>query len=341
MGRFKKFLTVDILLVVVFFVSLILWVRMDGKAFVERRASLMLGRPVSVERVRIVFPGILRLDDLNVEGLLWADAVEVRGNPLSFWGREFHLGQVSLEKPILTLHRTKDQQIVWGPHALENAAGAAVATPPGHHIQPVIDVLMVTNGQVFFPSHAGDDEALEFSLSRVEMTARNVPLSGQAADVGFNVLGRVEGTGIPLAQDSVKGSGWINWPQRNMDATFDVVNQQGKIDIELNLNAKNNDMMVRGRVKTRRMNLKSGEPSERSMEHLLLDAIQSAGLEVNLEFSLQTKMDRWELKNIDFSGNLNASDEAKTPAEKMEDLKNIGEQFKAVGEQIYDQYKKP
>jgi hypothetical protein len=275
---------------------------------------------------------------LNVEGLLWTDEASIQCGPLAFLGRSFRLSRVTLVNPVLTLHRTKDQQIVWAEHYDEPtvAVSSAVSRP----IRAAIGALTVINGRAYFPGHSSDEDASEFSLSGMDLTATNVPLSGQAMNVGFDFWGRIEGEDIPFAGDGLKGSGWINWPGRAMDATFRIVNPQGKIDVEINLNSKNNDMMVRGHLKTRRMNLKSAGTPENSMEHLLLEAVQSAGLEVDLDFSLSTKMDQWELRNIDFSGNLNASDEGKSQDEKIQDLKNIGVQFKAVGEQIYDKYNK-
>jgi hypothetical protein len=341
MGRFKKVITVLILIVCLFFLSLVFWIQVNGKSAIERRASLMLQRPVTVDKVQLRFPLILSLTGFNIEGLLWADKAEVNCDPLIFLGKKFRLSHVGLVNPILTLHRTSDQQIIWAEHYAEPAI-VPLSSPPAKSrpIKAVINVLTVTNGQIHFPNHSSGDDAFEFSLSHVDLAAKNVPLSGQATDVAFDFWGKIEGEGIPFAGDSLKGSGWINWPGRNMDTTFGVVNPQGKIDVEVNLNAKANDMMVRGHLKTRRMGLKAPEANENSMERLLLDAIQSAGMEVNLDFSFPTKMDQWELRNIEFSGNLNASDKGKTQAEKMEDLKNIGQQFKAVGEQLYEKYNK-
>jgi len=300
----------------------------------------MLRRPVTVEKVEFAFPGVLRLTGLNIEGLLWAESAEITGSPLTFWGNKLSLSRVALKESVLTLHRTSDRRIVWAEHYDEPAALPAPG-PQQHSIQAVIDELTVRNGAIHFPGHDSEDGAFEFSLGAVDLTARHVPLSGQAIDVGFDFWGRIEGDGIPFAGDGLKGSGWINWPARNMNATFGVVNPQGKIDLEVNMNSKNNDLMVRGHLKTRRMALKSGEQADNAMEHLLLDSIQAAGMEINLDFSFPAKMDRWELRNIEFSGNLNASDEGKTQGQKIEDLKNIGQQFKAVGEKLLEQNKKP
>jgi hypothetical protein len=341
--RVKSIIIGGIFVFCLFFVSVVLWIRVNGKAAVERRASLMLYRPVTVSEVHLAFPLVLMLKDVNVEGLLWVKEAQVHCDLLTFFGKKFRLTRVELTDPVLTLHRTEDRQIIWAGHGdgetpVKNAPSKTAGQ--GHPVEAVIEAMSVVNGQIHFPSHSSEDDAFEFSLSRVHLKAKNVPLSGQAVDVGFDFWGRIEGDTVPFAGDNLKGAGWINWPARNMDATFGVVNPRGKLDVEVNLNARNNETMVRGRLKTRRMNLKSLGPNTESMENLLLDAIHTAGMEVNLEFSFATKMDQWELRNIDFSGNLNAADEGKTQAEKIKDLKNIGQQFRAVGEQIYEKYNK-
>ncbi|GEM_PF-5170637 len=338
MKRFTKIVSVALCLLLVFFFSLIVLVRLHGKAFIEQRASLMLHRPVTVVDVRLIFPMVLDIKGFNVEGLLWVEEAQVRCDPMTFVGRSFHLSEVKLMNPVLTLHRSQDNQVIWAEHYDEgtpepSTVKAQNTQPVSRKIKASIRSLIAENGQIYFPSHLSDDE-LEVEFHNVLLTAKNVPLSGQSMDAGFDFSSVIVGDNVPFAGDHLKGSGRVNWPARNMDAVFKVVNPQGKIDVEVNLNSKHNDMMVRGHAKTRRMNLKAQEPASGSMEHLLLDAIESAGVEVGLDFSFPIKMDRWELRNIDFSGNLSASDEGKTGPEKVEDLKNIGQR-------LYDQYKKP
>jgi hypothetical protein len=320
MARFTKFLAVAVLILVLFFVSLLVWCRWYGKSAIERRASVVLERSVKVEHVELVFPFALRVTGLDVQGLLWAEQAEIRGG-FWLWGRTLRLSQVELTRPVLTVHRTSDNQVLWADyHGNPSAALSDHASPPV--MDAGIDVLIVTDGQIHFPSHADQEDNPVLSLSGVRLLARNVPLSQQPFDVGFQFWGRIEGE-VPFSGDGLKGSGLINWPQRNMDATLAVVNPQGKIDVEVNLHARNNAMTVRGHLKTRRMSLKTTQEDEVAVDDVILEAIRSAGLELNLDFSLVTKMDQWELRNIEFSGNLNASDEGKT----AEELKNIGQQL--------------
>jgi hypothetical protein len=324
MARFIKFLAVAVLILALFFVSLVVWCRWYGKSVIERRASVVLNRPVSVEQVEVAFPWALRLTGLNIEGLLWADQAEIKGGLWSPAGA-LRLSRVELTRPVLTIHRSPDNQIIWS----EDKGGSAVAGTGRSDSRPmnaVIDMLLVTDGQIHFPSHASQDDEPDLSLSGVRLLAKNVPLSGQPLDVGFEFWGKMEGD-VPFAGDGLKGAGWINWPGRNMDATFGVVNPQGKVDLEVNLSSRNNAMTARGHIKTRRMSLKTGEKEDNAVEDVVLDAIRSAGLELNLDFSLSTKMDQWELRNIEFSGNLNASDEGKT-----------AEELKLIGQQLYQKY---
>ena len=321
MKRFTKIILVALCLVLVFFISLIFFVRSQGKAFIEKQASLMFQRPVTVDGVRFVFPMSVHLTDLNVQGLLFVPDAQVRCSPTEFFSGNFQLAEVSLDAPVLTLHRSRDNQIIWAEHYeadTKQTGFVPTGSVPinGGAIKAVIGRLKVADGQIYFPRHE-DQGSFDVSVHDIALTAWNVPLSGQSVDVNFDFAGKIIADQLPLAGDLLKSKGTINWPKRNMDATVFFVNPQGNTDFEVSLNSRNNDMMVRGHLKTKSTAIKAGNQGDRPMENALLNAVQKTGMTLDLDFSFPMKMDQWELRNIDFSGNLSAPNGGKTGAQAV------------------------
>lgn len=309
MAQLRKLFWAFVIVLVVFFITCFIVIRFNGKSLIESRASAILKRPVTVGEASFIFPNGVHLKDLNVEGLLFAPDAQARFSLTAFLDKNFELDEVRLDGPVLTLHRTKDNQIVWGGHheAEDVPAKSADAAPSAGEtgIKTAIRSLNVFKGQIHFPGHE-DEGAPSVSVHNVQLSAKNVPLSGQPADTSFDCTGKIAGDGLPLAGDEVKGNGIINWPLRNMDADFSFLNPDGKADLEVKLNSRNNEMMVKGHLKTATV-FDSKKQNGSSGENILLEALDQSKMALDMEFSFPTRMDRWELRNIEFSGNLNAS----------------------------------
>ena len=310
MAQLRKLLLAVVIVLVVFFISLVVFIRLQGKDFIERQAGAILHRPVTIDQAQFVFPMGVDLTDLNIEGLLFAPEARVRFNLFALLGGGFRLAEVKLEAPVLTLHQTGDHQILWSGNEKINAPAEpqtkAKPAASTHGVKAAIDQLIVTNGTIDFPSHE-DDDPFNVSLQKISLTASNIPLSGQSMDVGFMVEGTILDDRDFLAGSRFKGNGSLNWQKRNMDADFTAVNAQGNVDVKAHLSSQNNDMTVQGHLKTAQATLDNTAQKTGLNDNFWTAAVGKAGMALDMNFSFPMKMDRWELRNIDFSGNLSAS----------------------------------
>jgi hypothetical protein len=312
MALLKKIFFIVLIVTMVFFISLIVFIRLQGKNFIERQAGAILQRPILIDQAQFIFPMGVHLTNLNIEGLLFAPAAQVSCDLLAFLGGRFRLAEVKLEDPVLTLHQTGDHQILWFGHNEANVpVGSQIKVKPAastHGIQAAIDKLIVTNGTIDFPNHEIGD-SFNVSLQKIALRALNVPLSGQSMDVGFYMEGTILDSRDFLAGSRFKGNGTLNWQKRNMDADFTAVNAQGKMDVTAHLSSQNNDMLVRGHLNVAKAAPNSAAQETGFNDNFLTAAVQNAGMAIDMNFSFPMKMDRWELRNIDFSGSLSASSE--------------------------------
>jgi uncharacterized protein involved in outer membrane biogenesis len=318
MALLRKALLSVVILLFVFFISLVVFIRFQGKNFIERQAGAILQRLVTIDQADFIFPMGVHLTDLSIEGLLFAPEAQVRCDLFALLGGRIRLAEVKLEAPVLTLHRTGGHQILWSGHDEPNVpTGSQTNVKPAastHGIQAAIDKLTVTDGKIDFPSHE-DEDSFNVSLQKIVLIASNVPLSGQSMDVGFMVQGTILDGRDVLSGSPFNGNGTLNWPKRNMDADLTVVNLQGNMDVKAHLSSQNNDMIVQGHLKTAQAAPDNAAQKTGLNDNLLTAAVQKAGMTIEMNFSFPMKMDRWELRNIDFSGNLIASKDRKEPAD--------------------------
>lgn len=302
----KKLISLVFLVLLLFFSIAFIWVAYNGKTFIESRAGVLFRRPVTVEEVGFVLPLGVRITNLNVSGLLLSPEALIHFGWNALLGGAVELREVALTKPVLTLHRAIDNRILWMPDETVQDAAPEVSpnTADKNGFKAVVRLLTVDGGKIILSGH-DDQKALDLFIEDVQLTAKNVPLSGQSQDATFDLKGKFIGEDIPFSGKTVKAGGTVNWPARNMDAKVLVMNDQNNSDLEVRLTSRNNDMMVEGRVKSAKA-FQTGHPEDASFGNVLLGAVNASGMGLEMNFSFPTKMDRWELRNIEFSGNLNA-----------------------------------
>lgn len=315
MTIFKNLLYLAVIVVLLFFIIAFIWVRANGKTLIESRASAIFRAPVTVVEVTFAFPLGVHLTDLNISGLLFSTETNVQFSPASLLTGSVELKSAELISPVLTLHLSKDNGIHWVPSEVPGLQGtSAVSSLSKREDKALIRSLSVSDGKVLFPGH-GDEGSIDVFILNVGLNAKNVPLCGQPMDTTFELKGTLSGGDVPFSGQLVSAGGMVNWPARNMDAMVSVMNDQNNADLEVRLTSRNNDMIVDGRVKSAKA-FQTGHPKDASVGNVLLDAVSASGMGLDLEFSFPTKMDKWELRNIEFSGNLGPSSQTEVSDKK-------------------------
>lgn len=309
MAFIRKILFAGSIIAIVFFISLFVLIRFQGKAFILKKAEAVFNRPLAFDDIQYVFPLGIRLSNLNIDGLLFAGRVELLCTPGLLGTTELSIDEVTLEEAVLTLHRDKDNHILWQGDAdvLKKSGQNAVSAParPVERSRAIIRNLRVNNGRIISPGHEQED-AVGVYLTDVAIDAKNVPLSGQEMDTVFKLSGKVLDNRSAATGNDFKGEGWVNWPKRNMQADVSVSRWRDQFDVDLKAVSVNNDMKVSGHMISRKDPEVAAAPEGQPAD-LLSGLIKNSSLAMDMTFAFTMKMDRWELRNIDFSGNLSAS----------------------------------
>ena len=344
------------------FVSVYLFVKVNGKQLLVEKLSSALGRPLVVADVRFVFPWGIKITGLEIKGLEEIKEAWVQMNPLDLFRNTLRISFLKLDEPHLTIHRDQEKHIRWGDGPLENpvylsngAAVAASVTTDNPVLEPaevknskrevsktpvrlLIDHLVITNGRLKIADYRRE-KPFQMAFNPVDLEAKGISVPWEPMDTRYVLRALIEKSGMPLSGSRLESQGWINFLTKNMDSTVRVSESSGKEVLLADLKAKNNDVTVKGRLQL--ANLAAGfkvEENERSsaFQDILLSGIQSSGLDIAANFDFKAKMDDFEIDKIFFSGNLGYQ----APEEQGNPLKEGQEEKKTFGEHLADFGKK-
>lgn len=304
MALLRKVLGFVLVVAVVFFVSVLVYLKYQGKALMERKVSAVFQKPVSVGSVTYRFPLGVDVTGLNIEGLLFAADARVAGDLDLLAANRWGFKEVVLNDAVLTIHRSEDNTIDWHSHPSTGSEAAPAAGPRSNPYKGMIKKLVVTQGKIIFPSHQADDP-INISLAEMQLTAFNIPLTSQDGPVPFAMSGRILDGEAFSGPNQFTAEGWVNWHKRDLVADGKITKFKDRMDVILEARSQSNQLTVSGRMKS--LAQKAQNVPGSSAQDVLSVIFEEAGMTVDLNFSFTTLMDRWELRKIDFSGNLSPS----------------------------------
>ncbi len=191
-------------------------------------------------------------------------------------------------------------------------------------IKLVVNYLVVNDGAVSFVDQSSD-KVLQFTVDHINLRARNVAFSNDSRDTKFDFTASLAGAGEESSAGHLEGRGWLNVAQRNMKASFKLAGLNGgaflpfyqkamgdkiqdiKADLSADLESKNNDMTVKGSLQVKDFSSKKEGGEDKgdiSVEDLIMSGLKSIAKEISIDFGFKTKMDRFKVESISFSGNI-------------------------------------
>jgi len=201
--------------------GLYIFIQVQGKDLIEEKLTLILDRDVVIDDVRFVFPLGLRIDNLDVPGILHAKEARVQiGFPVIL-GRDFVISNLVLNEPAIVFHRTKDSKIRMG-EILEDTAPKQNFLPkkakPVQGVKKsrsrplglIIDHLEVNNGQVDFSDQSlGKDLNIKFVDINLKSHAFSYPL--KSVKTKYFLSAMILNDSAPFSGSRIESDGWVNF----------------------------------------------------------------------------------------------------------------------------------
>ncbi len=344
---FFRFFLVIVIVLTMLFAASYFFIKVNGRTILTKKLSLALGKHVEIGAVRVTYPLGLWLKDLKVQGYGSISGVRIGFGVVHLFDKHFDFPAVVLEGPEIICHKTKESVIIWGdlpvsaqvPDEGPQGQGGTtegsgqkplreISTAPleKRAISIYIDHLIIQNGSVTFLDYGTEGEALEVVFRNVQLKARNVSYPFRSIRTKFDFSAFVGGSKEQFQSGAVEGRGWVDFVGKNMKAQLKISNFDGQYfaqyfdksrrskyakkivaDLSADLESKNNDMVVRGKIQIKGIIPRKESDRESrtfSAEDFILGSLQSLAKEIALDFQFKTKMDHFKLESISFSGNV-------------------------------------
>ena len=93
-----------------------------------------------------------------------------------------------------------------------------------------------------------------------------------------------------------------------MEGHLEIIEEDGRAGLTADAAARNNHMRVNGNLKVNNLVLgakkKEAVSDSPALNDLVFGALSALNVEINSQFSFETKMDDFQMKNISFAGSV-------------------------------------
>ncbi|MFA5059206.1 MAG: DUF748 domain-containing protein [Candidatus Omnitrophota bacterium] len=333
MTIFKKIVITVLFLLSVVFISAFIFISINGKRLVETHLKEIFHRPVVIGSVYVSFPLTIHIKDLSVDDYFRVSSIAAAIDPFHFADKDVRLRKLILTEPFIVIKKGESGIVLGSPS--DQKDNAATKIEPQENIVRedfsglAIDQLLIREGKFNFVDTPSDPEGFSIALKDINLKASRVSFGPRATTTKFHFKAYVQNPHASSSAGTIKGGGWVNWHKKDMDATLEVSNLDGKtfshyykdsfskdvksifIDATTRLISKNNEMNVKCQLKIRDLVFEpAGEKDSKSFsfEDMLLSGMQSQNNEMTLNLNFKTKMDSFKIDSIPFSGSVRQQD---------------------------------
>jgi hypothetical protein len=294
-----------------------IYVRVEGKALFERQITKFFGQSTSIESIRYLVPFGVRFHKIEIQNVIEAEDVFLHLRLPFLLNKQFVIARLELVKPILHFVRYEKEKVDFGgAYLTQQEERFRLKKKQSSTVNGVlIDFLSIQDGQ-FEILDLAVAESVKYAIGQVNGKAMKVvyPLTDQ--NIKFDIEGKILNFGSKqwLMKSVFSAVGWINWIARDMDVILNFSGQKG-VSGKADLKSKKNDLEVSGRLEIGSVEKEPVEQAQNiSNEFLpeaLLGVLQATQSKLGVNFSFKTKMDDFELKVLDFDGDLNLPQQKK------------------------------
>jgi len=289
------------------------YVRVQGKALVEKQLSKFFGQTAQIEEVRYLLPAGLRVKNLMVRNVVEAKDVRIHLRVPFLLKHQVLIAKLELIEPVFQLVRHSTKEIDFGGVYLREqerkVSTKGKAFVPGVIQGMRIDFLSIKGGRFeILDLTLAEPEQYLFDQIRLKAVKVDYPLADQ--NMKFDVQGRLQKAGdfTQWKGSQVSIAGWMNWPARAIDAQIDFKGIDG-MSAKVALKGHDNKMNVQGDVDLSPAQMEKGTGTRPVKQEGILGAtlgvLQVSGSQLALNFAFETTMDDFNVATLNFQGDWN------------------------------------
>ncbi|MCX5713785.1 MAG: DUF748 domain-containing protein [Candidatus Omnitrophica bacterium] len=357
MKKLKKIILWVAIIVVVLLIILNLAVNIFGKGIITSQIRENLNMSASLKGISVSLPLAVNLSGLEIGDLVQVKRISLSPSLLGFLAGKIVLNRLSVVEPVVTIVRSEDGQF-----------NLPQLKQKGKPPEVLLAGLVIKNGTIKFIDKKVDPRGHGIFLQDLNVSISKVSLPPTSLFTRYRILADiVDPKGKKLG--NVSGSGWIDFGPKDMDGNFKLEDveatyftpycrdffsetlgqknlESAKLNFNADLKAKDDALKVACRLSLSDLVYRKDESSQGKesfpdkMPNILNVFLNKAG-KVDLNFNIDTKLSQPNFNILKIASGALKKNIAEQPPEKtMENISNVVDQFKAIGKNLKDMWKK-
>ncbi|MBF0522545.1 MAG: hypothetical protein HQL24_05755 [Candidatus Omnitrophica bacterium] len=315
MKLFQKILLGIFVFFLFLFLAVSVYLRFQGQQVIIKTLTQSLKQDVKIRSLAYSFPFGLKASDVSVGDFFNCQTIKAQINLLAPFNGQIHLAYVFIDRPFL---RVDKQQV--SIRSMKNfSTQTATEANPVQRIEkqkepssvqnffPAVSInwLFIRQGTVEYRDK--DDSRSTLWLDKVDLRVKSfeLPLESNKVPYTFSAMFLKEKSFF--SNTKIESAGWIDVVKKDMDSKVKVIDSTGKIGLNAHLVSKDDQMNVQGDVSAGKFLLglqNAGQGPTSSLGGLVAGALSNFGVEVLAKFSFATRMDDFEIRNINLEGTI-------------------------------------
>lgn len=340
----------------VFSIACSIVVALYGRKVIVSQIEENLKVKASIDKVSFGLPLSVNISGLEIGNLLKAERISATPSILGFFAGKVVLSGLTIVNPVINLEQEKDGRL-----------NLPVLEQKGKQPPVLLAGLSVRNGKfIFTDKKIADDYKIILEKINADIAKVKLPLTSLNTNFKFSAV--FAGANTKEIGDIVM-NGWIDFGPKDVDAVFEIRDLDivyftpylgdfiskrkllsAKLNLASDLKSKNNDLTISSKFKLSGLTYEKQEaPKEGELQGIdlmknALDFFADSKGQINLDFNINTKLDNPkidpnELKEAVLKGALKNL-RRQSPQEILDKVISNKEQFKEIGEQLKNIFKK-
>lgn len=324
MKLIKNILLTFLLIIGLFYAGATVYVKLYAKDTLTSALSSGFKQDVSIGQVHYQFPFGISAKTVTIGDLLKIDVLLAQLNPLAFAQKKYHITHLTFIRPSAVIEKTSDVPLIpeqTSPGAQKEISSQSSSQP---ELNFEISTFIIKDGRLdytqTFAQPVDNNETptallsspikkLSINLKNIQSTARGLVYPPEARKTAFDFQAVLSAQESLFSGNIVKGSGWIDWLQRDMQGHIEVMQKDGQSNLIADIVSIKNDMQVKGRLAMKDFIKSEPAPLLQANEtapvnQLVVETLSSMGMDIGTDFSFSTKMDNFRFDRISFRGSV-------------------------------------
>lgn len=360
MRKINKIIVWFLVILGIIFVCFSLFIALFGRKIVVSQIEQNLKLKTSLESISLGLPFSVKLKGLEIGNLLKAETISFYPNILGLFAGKIVLSGLTVINPVVNLEQSSDGSF--------NLPKFEQKAPP----PPVLLTgLVVKQGRIVWTDKKIILQGYQIIADNIDVEISKVMFPLTSLNTKFKLRASFVDTKARTLGDA-HVLGWFDFRQKNMDASLEInsldltyflpycgsfISDKQLLSARLNLKsqmrAENNDLTVLSNLKLSDLAYaKDQEQTEKGVSKFelamnTLDLFTDTEGNLNLEFTINTKLDNPQINITDLKGIMLAAAiknlSRQPPAQIIDKVNNAIEQVKGLGaeiKQIRDMFKK-